>query len=119
MATKTRVDLVTKALANLGVTEAGQPPSFEDASTVDGYVETTLATISAKGIVTIGDDNAIPMEFFQPLAVLLAQDCAHEFGLPGVPTSPQNPNPVMKAETDLRIMNRGQPTGERLQAEYF
>lgn len=119
MATKTRAELVQQALADLGVIEAGQASSSEDAETVDGYVDTSLAVLSAKGIVTVGDPDTIPLEFFLPVAILLAQDVAHEFGLPGVPTTPINPNPVLKAETDLRVMNRGQPTREPLTSSYF
>jgi hypothetical protein len=119
MATKTRAELGVKALGNLGIIESGQSPSSEDAETVDGYVESLIDSISARGIVTIGDYDAIPGEFFLPIAVLLADAAANDFGLPGVPATQSNPNPVGKAERDLRVMNRGQPTGEPQTTEYF
>lgn len=119
MATKTRSDLVTQALADLQVLAAGQTPSTEDFESVDGHVDGTIASLSAREIVTVDDDEAIPAEWFSALAILLADDAAIEFGLSGVPASPSNPNPVLAAETRLRQMVRGRPTRERLKVEYF
>jgi hypothetical protein len=119
MATKTRAELGVKALGNLGIVESGQPPSSEDAETVNGYVDGLIDGLSARGIVSITDDNAIPAEFFLPLAVLLADVAANDFGLPGVPATQSNPNPVSKAEYDIRLMTRSQPTGEPQTTEYF
>lgn len=113
MATKTTEELVTQALANLGVLEAGQSPSDEDASTVENYVPATLASLSAEGIVSIDDADAISLEFFLPVAVLLAQDCAHEFG------QPVDDKAKASATLRLRVMTRGQPTGEQQTTDYF
>lgn len=113
MTAKTTEELVAQALANLGVLEAGQAPSDEDASTVENYVPATLASLSAKGIVSVDDEDAISLEFFLPIAVLLAQDCAHEFG------QPVDEKAKARAELDLRIMTRGQPTGEQQTTDYF
>lgn len=109
--TKTRAELVAKVLANLGVLQAGQSPSDEDAATVDGYIDTSLATIAAKGLVTIYP-SAIQPEFFIPIAVLIASDCAHEFGAVAV-------SGTDKAERDLRIMTRGEPTRATMKTDYF
>jgi hypothetical protein len=119
MATRTRSDLVNQALANLGVLAAGQTPETEDFDSVDGHVDGVIASLSAREIVTVDDDEAIPGEWFAPLAILLANDAAMEFGLPGVPAAPGNPSPVLSAENSLRLMVRGRPTHERLRVEYF
>lgn len=113
MTTKTRPELVSQALANLGALQAGQTPADEDASTIDGYVEGMLARLSAKGIVTVSDDSEIPTEWFNSLADILADDAALEFG------AAKNPQKVLLAENELRIMTRGQPTREVLTSEYF
>lgn len=111
--TKTRADLVNQALANLGVLAAGQSPADEDFEAVDDHVDATLAQLSARGIVSVGDDNQIPIEWFNPLAVLLASEAGDQFG------SELDQNAVLRAETKLREMTYGRPTGERVIEEYF
>lgn len=113
MATKTRADLVAQALYNLGVMPAGQDASDEDTSAVDNHVDGVLARLSAKGVVTVTDDNEIPVEWLNTLADLLADDAAAEFG------AQRNPQKVLMSENDLRIMARGQPTREVLATDYF
>lgn len=117
--TKTRADLIEQALANLGVLAAGQTPAAEDFDTVDGHVDQTFAALSDLDIVTVTDDAAIPIAWFQPLSVLLADDAAMEFGLPGVPASASSPDPVTDAENRLRELTRGKPNGQPLRIDYF
>lgn len=117
--TKTRSDLVNQALRNLEVIGAGQAPSAEDYTAVDAHVDATLAQLAARDIVTVGDADEIPVEWFQPLAVLLANDAAMEFGLSGVPQSASATNPVLAAESLLREMTYSRPTGEPLEIDYF
>jgi hypothetical protein len=109
--TKTRRDLVGQALANLGVLAAGQTPADEDFEAVDAQVDPTLDTLNGREIVTVGDADEIPSEWFTPLAIILANDCAKSFGLPRTT--------VEDAEAALREMTRGRPTGEPLIADYF
>lgn len=119
MTTKTRNELVLQALANLGVLAAGQTPATEDFQSVDGHVEQTIAALDADEIVTVDDVDAIPVEWFQPLSVILADDAAMEFGLPGVPASPSDPHPLDTAISTLRTRVRGRPTGQTLRIDYF
>jgi hypothetical protein len=119
MATKTRNDLVNQALRNLGVLAAGQTADAEDFQAADGHIDQVIASLSARDIVTVDDDDAIPAEWFDPLAVLVADDAAMEFGLAGVPASPGAANPVLSAENSLRLMVRGRPTYEPLKVNYF
>jgi hypothetical protein len=113
MTTKTRADLVAKALANLGAIGSGQTPSDEDASTVDDHVDDALAILSAKGIVSIDDDEAIPVELFGPLADWLAEDAAPDFGRPTSAAAKMN------AESEIRKVVYARPTREPLTTEYF
>ena len=117
--TKTRNELVLQALANLGALPAGQTPSAEDFESVDGHVDQTIEALEADEVVTVDNVDAIPTEWFQPLSVILADDAAMEFGLPGVPPSPGNPNPVETAIATLRTRVRGRPTGQPLRIDYF
>ena len=119
MANKTRNDLVNQALSNLGVLAAGQNPSPEDFQAVDDHVDQVVESLNARDVIYIPDSDDIPPEWFGPLTVVLADDAASEFGLPGMPASPSNPNPVQSAEDSLRLMTRGKPTGEVLEIDYF
>src|SRR6185312_15598582 len=107
-------DLINQALANLGVLAAGQTADTEDFDAVNDHVEQTLAGLDADEIVTITDDDAIPNEWFQPISVILADDAAMEFGLPGVPPATKGVDPVEEARALLRTRTRGKPTGDPL-----
>ena len=54
-------------------------------------------------MVSVPDDDAIPAEFFNPLAELLANECAGAFGMA------KDAGMREDAETRLRIMTRQQP----------
>ena len=119
MTTKTRNDLVRAALAKLQVLAAGQTPVAEDFDEMDGHVDATIAELDADDIVTVFDVEEIPVEWFEPIAVILADNAAFSFGLPGVPASPANPNPVASAQDKLRLRVRGKPTGQAMKGEYY
>lgn len=111
--TRTRSELVNQALANLGVLDAGQTPEIEDANTVDDHVDTVLAELSAKDIVSIPDDDAIPVALFNVLADLLALDCGPDFH------KPSDPRAKLIAENTIRVMVRVRPTYEPQQTDYM
>lgn len=76
--TKTRQELVNAALANVGAASAGQTPSVEDFDAMDGYIDTVIAALAAD-VVEI-DPEAVPVEIFDPLALLVANAAATWFG---------------------------------------
>ena len=123
--TRTRRDLVDAALANLGILAAGQTADAEDFEAVDDHVEPLLAWLENAEILDLDNVDEIPLEFFSPLSVLLADDAALEFGLTGIPggqTQPAVagvPTPVQKAIDDIRLVTYARPTYERLKVEYF
>lgn len=117
--TRTRNDLVNEALANLGILAAGQNAAAEDFEAVDGKVDALVAWLEAVDIIDIDDIDAIPPEWFSPLAVLLADEAALEFGLPGVPHPQGEADPRAVAIDKLRLTTYGRPTYERLKQEYF
>lgn len=117
--TKTRADLVDQALRNLGVLAAGQSPAQEDYNAVDDHIDAVFASLESREIVSVGDDSQIPVEWFTPLSIILADDAAIEFGLPGVPPSPSRPDPVGWAETKLRELTYSRATGEQQTSDYF
>lgn len=119
MTTKTRTDLINQALSILGVLAAGQVPSAEDTAAVGEHVEPLFASLDKRNIVTVDDADAIPLEWFLSLATLLADAASDEFGLPGVPPSASNRDPVGDAIMELREMEYARPTYERMRGEYF
>jgi hypothetical protein len=68
---------------------------------------------------SIDDIDAIVPEWFSPLAVLLADESALMFGLPGVPHPQGEADPRAVAIDKLRLTTYGRPTYERLKQEYF
>lgn len=118
-ATRTRNDLVNEALANLGILAAGQIAAAEDFEAVDGKVDALVAWLEAVDIIDIDDIDAIPPEWFSSLAVLLADEAALMFGLPGIPHAAGSPDPTAVAIDKLRLTTYGRPTYERLKQEYF
>ncbi len=120
LSNRTRRDLVTEALINLGVLAAGQQPDAEDFEAVDGKVEALIARLEMQEILDLDNTvDEIPSEFFAPLAVLLADDSALAFGLPGVPPSQSNPQPVQTAIDKIRLITYARPTYTPLKTEYF
>ena len=117
---RTRNDLVNEALMNLGVLAAGQSPDAEDFQAVDGKVDALYARLEAQDLIDLDNTvDEIPAEIFNQLAVLLADDAALEFGLPGVPASPSNPQPVEAAEDSIRRATYARPTYVPQKTEYF
>lgn len=111
--TKSREQLVNRALQKLKVVAAGQQPSAEDAQVVNDMVEPTLAKLSAKSIYAYGDPDQIEDECFEDLATVLAQTCAEDFGVSG------DDGKRMRAENSLREIGAETLSYQPAQAEYF
>lgn len=118
---KTRRQLVERALAALGVTAAGQPPSAEDVELVDGHLPPVLAMLQARGVLDDILPDEIPDEIYLPLAILLGDAATVDFGiLRGSPDDPSTwAGKAMKAESDIRVIIGGRPTYRPTTAEYF
>jgi hypothetical protein len=117
---RTRNDLVNEALMNLGVLAAGQSPDAEDFQAVDGKVDALYARLEAQDIIDLDNTvDQIPHEIFNQLAVILADDAALEFGLPGVPPSQSNPQPVEAAIDSIRLVTYARPTYVSQRTEYY
>lgn len=80
--TKTRSQLKERAAKDLGIIEPGETLSTEDGDTFDGLIDPLIAQLSADDIITIQDDEAIEVEYFLPLARLLANIAGPDFGSP-------------------------------------
>ena len=126
---RTSSDLVTEALANLGVLEAGQPIDPEDFSYVDEKLDSIFRKLAALEICYVPDAENIPGEWFSDLADIVAGECATKFGanpdhytmliMRGLGGAGGVPIAAGAAAQSLKIMTRGRPTGEAQRNFYF
>ncbi len=78
---RTRDQLIDEALTNLFADGgAGQAPDAESQAIVDRKVDGLFAELRARAICNVVNDEQIPAEWFNPLAELLANECATAFG---------------------------------------
>lgn len=77
---KTRQDIQFKALAILVGGDIGSPPSDEDATTLDGYIDAEVAEINADGTTYIADPDELDDALFTTFCKLVANAAAEEFG---------------------------------------
>lgn len=94
----TRVALVSNAASILGVLPSGQTLSAEDSAKIDAHVPTVIADLNARSVVTISDPNAIPGGMFDALSIIVANAArgGYESGGPS-----QLPGEAIAAERKL------------------
>lgn len=108
-----RAQLVNLALDELQVTGVGQTAAIEDYDKVDGEIDGLFARLAADEIVSIQDDDAIPIAIAEHLGELLAERCAKSFG--------KQRDPQLRAEMEERIQRivASRPTYEPLIGSYY
>jgi hypothetical protein len=126
MSVRNSVDLVTEALANLGVLAAGQPIDPEDFAYVNEKLDAIFRKLAALEICYIPDPTSINAEWFSDLADIVAGECATKFGSePGMIAAlvakglGSRPPGSGDAAMSLRQIARSRPTGEVVRAEYM
>lgn len=126
---RTTADLITEALANLGVLSPGQPIDPEDYNYVNEKLDAIFRKLAALEIVIVPDPNNIPGAWFSDLADIVAGECCTKFGVTPddyVMLTNRGLGGVQgvdvgfgAAAKSLRQMMRGRPTGEILRVDYF
>lgn len=111
--TKTRAQLVERALQKLLVVGAGQSAEAEDAAATDAVVDAVLADLSARAVYTVTDEAEIDVAAFEWLADILADTVAPDFG------AARSAERVMRAEAMLRKLGAMVATYEPLRATYY
>jgi len=122
---RSSADLITEALANLGVLAVGQPQDPEDTAYVQGKLDSIFRMLAGLEICFVADANSIPGEWFSALADIVAGECATKFG-----SSPDDYAKLVKqglgspkgsgaGAMALKAITRGKPTYERQRVEYF
>lgn len=115
---KTRANLVERALRALGQVGEGQNPGADDVATVDALVDPTLLELQEREIVTIAEPNEIPSEGFLSIAAILALKAAPEFSVMGQELLDITAF-AQKAEMDLLDMTRSRPTYQVQDVDYL
>jgi hypothetical protein len=111
--TKTRTDLIERAAGELGVLPSGQPLSDEDAASIRALVDPLLRQLALDDVVDVTDADAIPAEYFLPVARLLANEASPSFGVA------YSLDAKLENERQLRRLSATRPTREPLKATYF
>lgn len=121
---RSSADLITEALANLGVLSTGEALSPEDFNWVNEKLDSIFRQIAALEIAYVPDPSNIPGAWFASLADIVAGECASKFGLVGQELTDkvnrglggagQVPIGAGTAAMSLKIISRGRPTYEPL-----
>lgn len=111
---KTRQDLITRTLGLLNAIAAGQTPEAEDVQTIDDLIDGKLDELSIRDVAYFPDKDEFEDQFIDPLAIILANTAAPDFG------QPRNPDSVFTAEATLQAFKPSTfVPGSTVQVDYF
>lgn len=110
---KTRQQIQFKALSILVGGDIGSAPSDEDATTLDGYIDSEVAEINADGTAYISDPDNLDDELFTTFCKLVANAAAEEFG------GQSNEQNAQQFRNRIRVIKRQTPGYGPQQVSYF
>ena len=101
---RTREQLISRVLKDLGVLAAGQSPSDEDRAEIDDLIEPVCAKLFADTVAKVTGDE-IDDAIYLPLAAILCQAALVPFGIGGT-RAQEIQAAAEKARMDLRLAYR-------------
>lgn len=110
---KTRQQIQFKALSILVGGDIGNAPSDEDATTLDGYIDSEVSEINADGAIYISDPDDLDDEIFVTFCKLVANAAAEEFG------GQSNEQNAQQWRNRLRVIKRQTPGYGPQAVDYF
>lgn len=110
---KTRAEIQKKALDILVGGDVGASMSDEDATALDGYIDSEVDELNADGTVYISDPDELPNELFLTFSKLVANAAAEEFG--GV----SNEQLAQQMRNRIRVLTRQTPGYGPQEIEFF
>lgn len=110
---KTKLELINRALVELGVIGAGQTAAAEDVALVDGDIDPVMSDLATRNIWVWGDPDEYDDDAFIHLAKILAFSVARAFG------ATPDENTRLNAETRLRLLDRPVLSGQNQSVEYY
>lgn len=111
--TKSRQDLIERALEELGVIASGQDASAEDVAVIENEIDPVMSDLATRDIWQWGDSDEFDEDAFIHLAKLVAYSKARVFGV--VPDETAR----LMGERRLRELNVTTLSGQRQTAEYY
>lgn len=100
---KTRAQIQFKVLAILTGGDVGFIPSAEDASTIDGYIDSEVDELNEDGTIYIQDADELADSLFTTFCKLVANAAAEEFG------AQSNEQAAQGYRNRLRVLARQTP----------
>ena len=116
---KTRDELVLRALERLSVVGENRPAYPNETAIVDRGVDPLLRELLKREIIYVPDANDIDDAVFESIAVLLAHAVRGFFGVATLPLDADGSSPVDWAEDKLREIGYGRYSGAVQQGEYM
>ena len=111
--TKDRQQLIHEAAEKLQLVGTGQPLEPEYAAQINNNIDPLLLQLRVDKICEVGDDSAIPCEWFDAIATLLANVSAPLGG------GRMDPNIKDYSERLLRRITAADPSYEILEGQYI
>lgn len=100
---KTRQQIQFKAISILVGGDVGFDPSDEDATAINGYIDSEVAEINADGTTYISDPDDLEDELFVTFCKLVANAAAEEFG------GKSDENAAQQWRNRIRVIKRETP----------
>jgi hypothetical protein len=110
---KTRAEIQKKALDILVGGDVGASMSAEDATTLDGYIDSVVAEINEDGTAYIDDADDLDDGLFLTFCKLVANAAAEEFG------GASNEQLAQQMRNRIRVLTRQTPGYGPQEVEYF
>lgn len=110
---KTRAEIQFKAFAILTGGDVGMGVSAEDATDLNGYIDSVVAEVNADGTIYINDPDELPDELFITFCKLVANAAADEFA----GTSDETKAIILRNR--LRVLSRQTPGYGPQEVAYF
>lgn len=82
MATYSREEFVRQVLLELGVLDASEAPTAEDAVFVGDRRDQKFEELYDEGLLPFDIDGEVPARYFLPLVYLVSVECATAYGKP-------------------------------------
>lgn len=110
---KTRADIQKKALDILVGGDVGASMSDEDATALDGYIDSVVAEINEDGTTYISDPDTLDDSLFLTFSKLVANAAAEEFG------GNSNEQLAQQMRNRIRVIKRQTPGYGPQIVDYF
>lgn len=97
---KTKTQLITETLSQLGALGVGETPSAEDSDAVDARIGPLVEDLAARNVIYVADTDDIPDSVFNYFVLRLAEECAVKFG------KQMDATAIQFAEGRMRVLSR-------------